>query len=77
VSLLEITPSAEWEPRPTQYRLSEITRVNFGGDYEGALYMVGGEPATGANPQSGANGRQPFRSVRTRASAAAASRRSL
>ena len=44
VSLLEIGPDAKWEDSPTEYRLSEITRVNFGGDYEAALYLVGGDP---------------------------------
>jgi hypothetical protein len=44
VSLLEINPDARWEGRPTEYRLGEITRVNFGGDYENALHLVGGEP---------------------------------
>jgi hypothetical protein len=43
-SLLEIGPDAIWEASPTAYRLGEITRVNFGGDYEGALYLVGGDP---------------------------------
>jgi hypothetical protein len=44
VSLLEITPDATWEAKPESYRLSEITRVSFGADYEAALYSVGGEP---------------------------------
>jgi hypothetical protein len=44
VSLLEINPDARWDAHPTAYRLSEITRVNFGGDYENALHLVGGEP---------------------------------
>lgn len=44
VSLLEIDPQATWEETPNDYRLSEITRVNFGGDYENALHLVGGEP---------------------------------
>lgn len=47
VSLLEINPDATWDAQPTDYRLSEITRVNFGGDYEGALHLVGGEPTAG------------------------------
>ena len=42
VALLEIDPSAEWDPQPTFYRLSEITRVDFGGGYEDALALVGG-----------------------------------
>jgi hypothetical protein len=44
VSLLEINPDATWDNRPTEHRLNDITRVNFGGDYEDALYLVGGEP---------------------------------
>ena len=45
VSLLEISPGAKWDEQPSRYRLSEITRVNFGGDYETALHLVGGVPA--------------------------------
>lgn len=57
VSLLEITPNATWEAKPESYRLSEITRVSFGADYEAALYLVAGEP------------REPIQTVqRTRAS---------
>ena len=44
VSLLEIGPDAVWEDTPEEYRIREITRVNFGGDYENALHLVGGEP---------------------------------
>jgi hypothetical protein len=44
VSILEIGAGAKWDKTPTEYRLNEITRVNFGGDYEDALYLVGGEP---------------------------------
>jgi hypothetical protein len=47
VSLLEIGPDAKWDSDPTEYHLDEITRVNFGGDYEGALHLVGGEPPNG------------------------------
>ena len=42
VTLLEIRPDATWKRKPTEYRLSEITRVNFGGDYEDALALVSG-----------------------------------
>ena len=45
VSLLEIGPDAIWEGNPEEYRIKEITRVNFGGDYEDALHLVGGEPS--------------------------------
>lgn len=44
VSLLQIDPAAKWDRVPEEYRLSEITRVTFGGDYEGALHLVGGDP---------------------------------
>jgi hypothetical protein len=44
VSLLEINPDATWDEKPTTYRLKEITRVNFGGDYEDALHLVAGDP---------------------------------
>jgi len=45
VSLLGITPDATWEEKPESFRLSEITRVSFGGDYESALHLVGGHPS--------------------------------
>ena len=44
VSLLRIDPAAQWIREPANFRLREITRVNFGGDYEDALHLVGGEP---------------------------------
>lgn len=47
VSLLRIGPDAVWKPTPEEYRLNEITRVDFGGDYEDALHLVGGDPASG------------------------------
>ena len=40
VSLLEINPDAKWEKTPSKHPLKEITRVNFGGDYEDALHLV-------------------------------------
>jgi hypothetical protein len=46
VSMLEIGPDAVWDETPETYRLSEITRVDFGGDYEEALHLVGGLPHT-------------------------------
>jgi len=42
VCLLEIRPDASWE-EPTPYRMSEITHVDFGGDYENALLLMGGK----------------------------------
>jgi hypothetical protein len=44
VQLLEIGPDAVWETEPTKYRLKQITRVDFGGSYEEALFLVGGAP---------------------------------
>jgi hypothetical protein len=44
VSLLEIGPDAGWDHEPESYRLAEITRVDFGGQYEEALHLVGGTP---------------------------------
>jgi hypothetical protein len=44
VTLLEIGADAKWDAEPEVYRLSEITRVDFGGGYEEALHLVGGEP---------------------------------
>lgn len=44
LSLLEITPHATWDAEPTVYRLNQITRVDFGGGYERALHLVGGDP---------------------------------
>jgi hypothetical protein len=41
VTLLEIGPDASWDDRLEIYRLSEITRVDFGGDYEDALQLIG------------------------------------
>ena len=47
MSLLEIGPDARWDREPIEYRLSEVTEVDFGGDYEEALHLVGGAPRTG------------------------------
>jgi len=44
VTLQEIGPDARWDDQIGIYRLSEITRVDFGGDYEDALYLVAGAP---------------------------------
>jgi hypothetical protein len=42
LDLLEIDPHATWDHTVTTYSLREITRINFGGSYEEALYLVGG-----------------------------------
>ena len=44
VSLLEIGMDAFWDRKPTEHKLSEITRIDFGGNYEEALHLVGGIP---------------------------------
>ncbi len=43
VSFLEISSDATWYRTPTDYKISEITRVDFGGQYEEALHLVGGQ----------------------------------
>ena len=45
--ILEIGPGAVWDKKPTDYALKQITRVDFGGAYEDALHLVGGDPPTG------------------------------
>jgi hypothetical protein len=42
VSLIEIGPNALWDDKPETYRLREITRVDFGCEYEESLHLVGG-----------------------------------
>jgi hypothetical protein len=44
VSLLGIDPHAKWDHEPDEFRISKITRISFGGDYENALHLVGGSP---------------------------------
>jgi hypothetical protein len=41
-TLYEIDPSAEWD-RPYRRRLSDLTKVDFGGGYEDALWRVAKE----------------------------------
>jgi hypothetical protein len=41
VTLLEIGPDASWDHELETYRLREITRVDFGGDYEDGLQLIG------------------------------------
>ena len=45
-ALLKIQPSARWDRQSRWFSMKGITRVCFGGDYEDALYLVGGEPST-------------------------------
>ena len=42
VKLLEIDPHAHWHETATSIALKGITRIDFGGDYEDALSLVGG-----------------------------------
>ncbi|HKO13103.1 MAG TPA: hypothetical protein VJV22_14105 [Acidobacteriaceae bacterium] len=53
VSLLEIGPDANWDEQSCDYRLKEITRVDFGGGYEEALWLVGG--LSGSRPKKTQN----------------------
>ena len=50
LSLLEINPDASWDANAKQYRVRDITRVDFGGEYEDALQLVGGHPAAFVRP---------------------------
>jgi hypothetical protein len=50
VSLLEIGPDAVWDKEPSEIRLGEITRIEFGGGYEEALHLVGGRPKRTRKP---------------------------
>ena len=40
VLLREITPGAKWEIKPTKHCFEDITRLDFGGRYEAALWRV-------------------------------------
>ena len=53
VSLLEINPDASWDYEPTEYRLADITRVDFGGEYEDSLHLIGGAPSNHRLEQTG------------------------
>ena len=56
--MLEIGPDAQWDDEPSAHKLGEITRVNFGGDYEDALALIGGTP-----PAATLRSRVPLRLV--------------
>lgn len=43
LAFMEISPHAIWENQVSALRLSKITRVSFGGDYEDALHIVAGD----------------------------------
>jgi hypothetical protein len=51
VELLPIEPGAIWDDEPNVYRLNEITRVDFGGEYENALQLIGGPSPKAKRPQ--------------------------
>lgn len=56
--LLRIDEDAEWEDEPAKVRLADITRIEFGGQYEAALLEVGGaapvpEPAAAQDDHAG------------------------
>ena len=60
VSLLEIGPDAIWDDEPTEIPLREITRVDFGGAYEDALHLIGGNsPKSKLNRDSNRGGPGP------------------
>ncbi|MEW4567716.1 hypothetical protein AB1L88_07595 [Tautonia sp. JC769] len=40
VVLRHITPDASWDDLPDSYPLDEVTRIDFGGSYEEALWLV-------------------------------------
>jgi len=52
VHLLEVTPDAKWESKPSRYSITAIDRVDFGGPYEEALHLVAGSKKT-ATPHQG------------------------
>jgi hypothetical protein len=39
-----IGPDAVWDEKPSEFRLRDVTRVDFGGGYEESLHLVGGDP---------------------------------
>ena len=38
-----ISPAAEWNVRPTDLRIAQISRIDVGGGYEESLHLVGGD----------------------------------
>ena len=45
--LLPISPAAQWQEEPIRYDLRDVTRVQFGGRYEEALYALGNGDGAG------------------------------
>jgi hypothetical protein len=44
IELLGISPAGQWYAAPDRFKFKDITHIEFGGDYEDALFLVGGEP---------------------------------
>lgn len=44
VSIQCLLPGAVWDDEPTEYTPNQITRLDFGGDYEAGLILAAGEP---------------------------------
>ena len=40
LTLSSVSPDAKWHDQRMEFRLSEVTRVDFGGSYEDALFQV-------------------------------------
>ncbi|MFT4253963.1 MAG: hypothetical protein QM608_15945 [Caulobacter sp.] len=47
----DIGPDAIWEDEPIARQLESLTRMDFGGDYETALILVGGAPPSPINAE--------------------------
>ena len=51
VRLLEINPQAEWWDQSTKWSFADVTRLDFGGGYEEALALIGGDPPRDGAPE--------------------------
>jgi hypothetical protein len=68
--MLEIDPHAVWEKKRSRFWLKDITRVSFGGGYEEALHLVGGDPhARKFSKGESRNRRSKKKAVKQRATA--------
>src|SRR6267143_998078 len=43
VELREVSPAGRWCTRPSRYQMRYITKIDFGGAYEGALAQIAGD----------------------------------
>jgi hypothetical protein len=43
VELREVSPAGRWCTRPSRYQMRSITKIDFGGAYEGALAQIAGD----------------------------------